>query len=149
METGYEASADSTTDEQLIGDLVLALLSVNLWTLDRTFGNDDGLKREGLFDMARVAGLTDVAVFARLERAGYDRGDFMIGLLGGRPRRAVGVPPADQRCRAGSREELRGDAGTVSSEMPVSILSVARNQVCSTATCDLGRVRRVPDTVGA
>ena len=71
-------------DEAFVGDLVLALLSVNTWTLEKTFRIYEGLKREELFIPNRVSKLSETEVFARLEKAGYDRGDFMIGLLSGR-----------------------------------------------------------------
>ena len=74
------------TGEELIGDLVVSVLSVNLWTIEKTFKIYDGLREEGLFDFDAVAALPETEVFARLERAGYTRGDFMVGMLAGRLR---------------------------------------------------------------
>src|SRR5262245_43517047 len=72
------------TEKGLIGDLVIALLAVNGWTLDKVFSLRDGLQAQGLFDPDRVASMPHAEVFDRLGRAGYSRGDFMIGLLAGR-----------------------------------------------------------------
>lgn len=71
-------------DEEIVGDLVVSRLSVTLRTIEKTFKIYDGLWREGLTDMDALVEMKPQEVFERPERAGYPRGDFMIGLLGER-----------------------------------------------------------------
>lgn len=68
----------------LIGDLVVAILSVNAWPLEKTFKIYESLRAQGLFDVQRIAKMAPAEVFDRLKNAGYARGDFMVGLLADR-----------------------------------------------------------------
>ena len=45
------------TQKELIGDLVVAVLSLNPWTIEKTFKIYDGLREQGLFDLDAVAAL--------------------------------------------------------------------------------------------
>jgi len=78
-------------DDELIGDLVVALLSVNAWRVEKTFKIYEGLRALELLDLDAVARLDEAEVCSRLERAGYARGDFMIALLA---RRLLGLATA-------------------------------------------------------
>ena len=92
-----EGNGDKRTDVEpdLVTDLVGALLSVNGWGLEKTSAIYDGLRSEGLFDMDAVAEMAPGEVCDRLERAGYRRGDFMIGLLAGRLLNLAGILAKD------------------------------------------------------
>src|SRR3989442_9773528 len=72
-------------------DLVIALLAVNRWTLDRAFGIADGLKRERFTNAATVAALPESEIAVRLAEAGYTRGSFMESMLARRIKRAADV----------------------------------------------------------
>lgn len=74
----------NTPEDDLIGDLVVALLSVNGWGLEKTFALYDDLQVQGLFAVESVAAMPRGEVCDRLEKAGYRRGDFLVGLLAGR-----------------------------------------------------------------
>ena len=67
-------------DQRVVEDIVLSMLSVDSWTLEKSFALRDALQREGFFDMDTLISRHPTDVFERLERVGYTRGDFMIGL---------------------------------------------------------------------
>jgi hypothetical protein len=62
-------------------DLVLSMLSVNSWSLERVYPIRDSLRTEGLFDPLNLATSPREDIASRLERAGYNRGTFMTALL--------------------------------------------------------------------
>lgn len=62
----------------VVEDLVMAMLSVDSWTLEKSFEIREQLEREGFFALESLAERSPTDVFERLERAGYARGDFMI-----------------------------------------------------------------------
>ncbi|MFC2171909.1 hypothetical protein ACFLU6_04680 [Acidobacteriota bacterium] len=64
-----------------ITDLVISLLSVNAWTVEKSYSLLDGLRREGLLDMDLVSKLDESQIFLRLKKAGFNRGDFVVGLM--------------------------------------------------------------------
>ena len=72
------------SDEALVGDLVVALLAVNGWSIEKTFKLYEGLEAEHLVDLEAICKMTQPEVSTRLERAGYRRGLFMIDLLASR-----------------------------------------------------------------
>lgn len=72
-------------------DLIIALLAVNRWTLDRAFDIAEGLKRAGLTDATKLAAMPESEIAVRLGEAGYKRGSFMESLLARRIRRASDV----------------------------------------------------------
>ena len=55
-------------------DLVIALLSVNNYSLEKTFSLFDGLAEVELFDPANLAAWDLSEISRRMGRAGYDRG---------------------------------------------------------------------------
>ena len=62
-------------------DLVVAILSVNQYSLERTYGAIGGLRRERVADPANLARWQPQEIEERLRAAGYDRGAFMTGLF--------------------------------------------------------------------
>lgn len=62
-------------------DLVIAMLSVNSYPIERTFMIFDELKANGLLDVRNLAYLKHAQIFTRLVESGYKRGDLIVGLL--------------------------------------------------------------------
>ena len=62
-------------------DLVIALLSVNQYSLERTYPLLEGIRAEKLADMQHLAAWTVPQIEERLKAAGCDRGSFMTGLF--------------------------------------------------------------------
>lgn len=62
-------------------DLVIAVLSVNNYPLDRTFALFDQLEAQGLFDPKKLASSTASEVARMLGEAGYNRGDTMTAIF--------------------------------------------------------------------
>ena len=62
-------------------DLVVSLLSVNQYSLQRTHELAGGLREQGLFDPGHLSRWEHSEVIARLKAAGCDRGTFMTGLF--------------------------------------------------------------------
>jgi hypothetical protein len=65
-------------------DLVLAILSVNRYSLEKAYSAVDSLRREGLFDPKKLAKWTLEEIAVRLRRGGYDRGEYLTKLLANR-----------------------------------------------------------------
>lgn len=62
-------------------DLVVAILSVNRYPLDRTFALFNNLEAEGLFDPRVLASSTASEIARKLGNAGYSRGDAMTAIF--------------------------------------------------------------------
>jgi hypothetical protein len=62
-------------------DLVIALLSVNQYSLERTYPLLEGIRAEKLADMQHLAAWTVPQIEERLKAASCDRGSFMTGLF--------------------------------------------------------------------
>ena len=75
---------EDTTRSRIFEYLTISLLSVNNYPLERSWGLRDGLRRAGLCDPTHVASLSEEELGSRLKRAGYDRGDFLSGLVASR-----------------------------------------------------------------
>ena len=71
----------STEPKYPWADLVIAILSVNNYPLDKTFGLFDRLAEAGLFDPAKLEtwGLAEIS--RGLGAAGYDRGPTMTRIF--------------------------------------------------------------------
>ena len=61
--------------------LVVAVLSVNQYSLERTYGSIQGLRSEKLVDPRNLSLWTVREIEERLKAAGCDRGDFMTRLF--------------------------------------------------------------------
>lgn len=70
-------------------DLVISMLAVNSFSLERAYNLRDRLDQQGLFTMETIAGLTTGEIAERLDVAGYRRGSFMNPLLADRIKRLV------------------------------------------------------------
>jgi hypothetical protein len=62
-------------------DLVVSILSVNQYSLERTYSMVDGLRRENITDPLRLARWESPEIEIRLRAAGCDRGVFMTKLF--------------------------------------------------------------------
>ncbi len=62
-------------------DLVIAILSVNNYPLEKTFALFESLLENGLFDPTTLAAFSPADVAKRLGSAGYNRGDTMTTIF--------------------------------------------------------------------
>lgn len=102
-------------------DLVIAILSVNNYPLEKTFALFESLDKNGLFDPRCLAELSAADIARRLGAAGYSRGDTMTAIFTERllsVGRLTGEKTIEECTRVlstGSREEvtslLRGVKG--------------------------------------
>jgi hypothetical protein len=100
-------------------DLIVSLLSVNNYSVERAYGLIDGLRSNGLVDPSILVGLDSEQTLRRLKRAGYDRGDFMnklfalrltgLGAFIGKN----GVEAATQMISNMDRQAIKGILGSV------------------------------------
>jgi hypothetical protein len=70
--------------EDVWTDFVISVLSVNNWSVERTYKLVDGLVNSGLTDTSKLVKLTEAEILQRLKRAGYDRGEYMNRLFAAR-----------------------------------------------------------------
>lgn len=68
-------------DKTLWEDLVIAILSVNQYSLEKTYSAIDGIRREGLSIPPNLGRWTAADIELQLRRAGLDRGQFMTRLF--------------------------------------------------------------------
>jgi len=62
-------------------DLVVSILSVNQYSLERTYQSLEGLREQGLSDPHRLMHWGQAEIADRLKAAGCDRGPFMTNLF--------------------------------------------------------------------
>jgi hypothetical protein len=72
---------DSAFLDELWSDLVVAILSVNNISLEKTYAHLEGLKSAGLCSLENLGGWRVDEIVERLEKAGCDRGDYMNSLF--------------------------------------------------------------------
>ena len=65
-------------------DLVVAILAVNNYSLEKAYGLRTGLKKQGCFDPAKVRSWSHEEAVRHLVQAGYDRGATMNSIFAGR-----------------------------------------------------------------
>ena len=80
------------------GDLVVSILAVNRYSLERTYSFCDHLRQNGLLDPSQLASLEPGEIANKLVSAGYNRGAFMTNLF------------ASRLSSLGAHVELRGVA---------------------------------------
>ena len=94
-------------------DLVLAILSVNRYSLAKTYLAVETLRREGLFHPQNLAGWTSKEIGTRLRNGGYDRGGFMTWLFADRLEslgkfvESVGIEECEKVLRRGEANEVK------------------------------------------
>jgi hypothetical protein len=62
-------------------DLVVSMLSVNQYSLEKTYEFVGGLREQGLFDPRMLMVWDQLEIVERLKSAGCDRGPFMTNLF--------------------------------------------------------------------
>lgn len=79
----YQAHRMSVNKEEtdVFSDLLLAMLAVNSWELDKVGALLPRLKETRLTEPASVARMSFEKVFTSLVEAGYGRGDYIVSLL--------------------------------------------------------------------
>jgi hypothetical protein len=93
-------------------DLVIAMLSVNSYSLEKTFSLFDSLAEQGLFVPTKLSALGQADIAKRLGAAGYSRGDTMTAIfaerLGSLGRLTADIPVEDctRILLIGGREEV-------------------------------------------
>jgi endonuclease III-like uncharacterized protein len=93
-------------------DLILAILSTNNYSLEKTYSAIDTLRREKLFDPQNLVRWTSEEIRVRLRRGGYDRGDFMTRLFADRLAslgqfvKSVGVEECERVLQKGKTSEV-------------------------------------------
>jgi hypothetical protein len=100
------------TSDKCWRDLVVAILSVNNYPIEKTLRLSESLERNGLFDVAVLAanGLADIG--KRLGEAGYNRGAFMHELFTqrlcslGRLASDVSIEDCEKILRSGTRKDV-------------------------------------------
>ncbi len=72
--------------EKITGNLVVAMLTVNNWALEKAWALLPDLTSLGLCNAQSLSALSHEEIFARLKRAGYTKSDYVVGLLADRLR---------------------------------------------------------------
>jgi hypothetical protein len=67
--------------EDITSDLLLAVLAVNSWSLERVGALYEGLRANGLFDVSVMSDLTTEEIEGRLNVAGYKRGPVLGAMM--------------------------------------------------------------------
>ena len=71
----------TSRDRSLWEDLVVAVLAVNRYSLEKTYSRVEEMRREGLFEPENLMRWTPNEIVLRLKSARYDRGQFMTYLF--------------------------------------------------------------------
>ena len=69
------------SEDNLWEDLVISILSVNQYPLEKTYTAIESLREAGLFDPQNLARWGAVQITVKLANAGCDRGVFMTNLF--------------------------------------------------------------------
>lgn len=110
-------------------DLVLSILSVNNCPLEKTYLAVETLRREGLFDTQNLMQWNWVEMVRHLKLGGYDRGDFVTGLIADRLMslgtliKSVGATECERVLREGSDNEVKEFLKPVSGIGPKVLVS--------------------------
>jgi hypothetical protein len=103
----------TSNNEGLWEDLVVAIVSVNNRSLEKTYSRIEEMRREGLFEPDNVARWTAAEVELRLRRAGLDRGRFMTNLFAerlssvGKYLKTVGIARCQEILARGRADAIR------------------------------------------
>jgi hypothetical protein len=98
--------------DSIAENLLIALLAVNNWSLERVFDLRGPLRDVGLLDFDSVTALSEDDVAGRLAAAGYARGDYMNKLMAIRILSMASVLSSDEltrlseHLRAGRRDAV-------------------------------------------
>jgi len=93
-------------------DLILAILSVNRYSLEKTYLAVETLRLEGLFYPHNLMQWTSEEIGIRLKRGGYNRGEFMTNLFANRLAslgafiKSTGIKECERILRKGKTPEI-------------------------------------------
>ena len=76
-----EGKSRPSSDESLWADLVVSILSVNQYSLERTYSSLQALRQASLTDPSSLAGWQAEEIENKLKSSGCDRGPFMTRLF--------------------------------------------------------------------
>jgi hypothetical protein len=85
--------------DSIVENLLVALLAVNNWSLERVYDMRGRLRDVGLLDCATVSTLPEDEVAGRLAAAGYARGEYMNKLMAVRVLSMASVLSSDEVVR--------------------------------------------------
>src|SRR5262245_22347282 len=85
-------------DKDVVEDLVIALLAVNQWSLEKAFAIRGTLAQQGLLDLDSLAIRDENTIAQQLDAAGHNRGD-LNRLMARRLRALAGAFPHEKRNR--------------------------------------------------
>ena len=100
-------------DSQVYEALVIAVLSVNSYPLEKAWEMRATLEKVELFNPTRLASLRKEEIGERLQQAGYDRGQFLTDLIASRLQSVsqylveLGLQSATHILASGGTEEVR------------------------------------------
>jgi len=100
-------------DTQVYEALVLAVLSVNSYPLEKAWEMRLAIEKAGLFNPATLASLGEEDIAERLRQAGYDRGRFLTDLIAsrlqsvGRYLMGYGLERVTRTLASGSTDEVQ------------------------------------------
>lgn len=99
--------------DNLWEDLVLSILAVNQYSLERTYRAASGLRSQGLFQPEKLADWSPEEIARRLRCGDCDRGDFMTGLFArrlfslGQFVQSAGVSEVERVLRVGTPSDVK------------------------------------------
>ena len=85
-----------------VGDLVVSMLTVNNFSLEKVCELRPALEKASLFDVEALSKMSHEQVFGALKSAGYSKADYVVGLLADRLLAMAGT------MQSTSADELRG-----------------------------------------
>ena len=68
----------------VLENLVIALLAVNRFPLEKAYGLREGLRQQGLFNLVEVSTWRREKIYDALLASSYNRGSFLVGLISDR-----------------------------------------------------------------
>ncbi len=71
---------DTDLDE-IWNDLIVCILAVNQYSLEKAYGLSEKLREQGLLSPENLAALTVSQIAGKLQRSGYDRGVYLTHLI--------------------------------------------------------------------
>lgn len=89
MDSGNGPVGTNHSDLNPFSDLIIAMLAVNNFTLERAYSLRDSLDEQGLLNVQTIAELSIEELSSALARAGYRRGSFMNPLFAERIRKVA------------------------------------------------------------
>jgi hypothetical protein len=116
---------DSDQTNKVWQDLVLSILAVNSYSLERAYSLAEHLMAEGMFDPNNLIKWDVAEISVRLNRAGYNRGPYMTGLFSkrlsglGKFISRIGVSQVEKTLLSGDGANIKSTLATAPGIGPV------------------------------